>query len=199
MTLTIRPYRATDCRAAWKVFFRAVREGTVAFHTEAERDVLAPSDLPDYNTPDKLLEQWAWVAEEAGKMQRFMSLCHDGELDMAFVLPEVMGKGVAAALYEALQTQAEAADLVWLNVRAAQLSRRFMQRRGWQMDGIERMEDGGQVYELNLLSLTLEPQAARKVDTVCAVVNEVWRKPHLPIFARNRSATEWLLRQPADL
>ena len=38
----IRPYRPEDRAAAALVFFRAVREGSAAFYTEAERAAWAP-------------------------------------------------------------------------------------------------------------------------------------------------------------
>lgn len=152
---TIRPYQAADRAAAAVVFYRAVREGTTAFYTEAERSAWAPSPLPDESRPDKLLDQLCWVAEEAGRMTGFMSLRRDGELDMAFVIPEVMGDGTAAALYETLIATAKAEGFGRLTVRAAHQSNRFLARRDWKVDGIERLEDGGEVYELFLMSLDM--------------------------------------------
>lgn len=137
------------------VFFRAVREGSAAFYTEAEREAWAPRpEPPDH--PDKLLDQYCLVAEEDGRMTGFMSIDKDAELDMAFVIPEVMGKGTAAALYDALILWARAQGLKHLTVRAAEQSHRFLARRGWQVDGRERLEDGGQVYMLYLMSVRLE-------------------------------------------
>ncbi len=152
---TIRAYQSADRAAMSLVFYRAVREGAKNFYTEAERAAWAPGPLPDESKPDKLLEQWCWVSEDADRMTGFMSLRRDGELDMAFVIPEVMGDGTAAALYECLIAQAKAEGFTRLTVRAAHQSNRFLTRRGWTLTGIERLEDGGEVYDLFLMTLDL--------------------------------------------
>ena len=152
----IRPYTAADRDAISLVFYRAVREGSAAFYTEAQRAAWAPSPLT-YDRPDKLLDQWAWVAEQDGVVTGFISLCQDGELDMLFVLPEVMGDGTAAQLYDTLLHKARDVGLARLNVRASDLSHRFLTRRGWALDGRERLEDGGEVYHLYLMSFPVTP------------------------------------------
>lgn len=154
MAPALRPYRAEDRPAMALVYYRAVREGTAAFYTEAERAAWAPSPEPP-DRPDKLLDQYCLVAEEDGRMTGFMSIDKRGELDMAFVIPEVMGKGTAAALYDALWDWAATQGWPRLTVRAAEQSHRFLSRRGWQVDGRERLEDKGQVYHLYLMSKAL--------------------------------------------
>ena len=94
MTLSLRPYRPEDRAAAVYIFFRAVREGAAAFYDEAQRAAWAPSSEPDWTRADKLLDQWCWIAEREGRPVGFMSLDRTGYLDMAFVLPEEMGKVV---------------------------------------------------------------------------------------------------------
>jgi putative acetyltransferase len=142
MAVAVRLYRAGDRAAAARVFFRAVREGTAAIYTEIQRAAWAPSPEPDLTIPDKLLDQWAWVAEEDGQITGFMSLCHDGLLDMAFVLPDVMGKGVATALYETLLAKARHEGLVRLTVDASPYSHGFLRKHGWQVDW-----QGDRIYE----------------------------------------------------
>lgn len=149
----IRPYRPEDRAAMAQVFFRAVREGSAAFYTEAERAVWAPSESPDSSRPDKLLDQDCLVAEEDGRMTGFFSMDASGYLDMAFVIPEVMGDGTAAALYDALMARARARGLHSFTVRAAEQSRRFLTRRGWTVTGHERLEDAGQVFDICLMAL----------------------------------------------
>ena len=77
--------------------------------TDLQR-TLAASPEVDPTTPDKLLDQWCHVSVEGGVITGFMSLCPDGYLDMAFVLPEVMGKGHAARIYEVLLAHAKDHD-----------------------------------------------------------------------------------------
>jgi putative acetyltransferase len=140
--LIIRPFRATDRAATALVYYRAIREGAAGYYTPAQCAHWAPSPDPDWSTPTKLLDQWAWVAEQDGQITGFMSLAHDGLLDMAFVLPEVMGKGVAAALYDVLLTKAQSEGLQKLTVDASVFSHGFLRKRGWQVDW-----QGDRVYD----------------------------------------------------
>jgi putative acetyltransferase len=143
MAPTIRPYRATDRAATTSVFYRAVREGSAASYDAAQRAAWAPTPDPDLTIPDKLLDQWCWVAVEPEQITGFMSLCRDGLLDMAFVIPEVMGKGTAIALYDTLLAKAHAEHLPRLTVEASVYSYRFLRKRGWQVawEG-QRIYDG---------------------------------------------------------
>jgi putative acetyltransferase len=151
----IRPYVAKDRAAVDLVFYRAVREGSAAHYTEAERAAWAPSPSPDVSTPDKLLTQWCFVAEEAGQITGFFSMEATGHLDMAFVLPEVMGNGTAAALYDTVMARARQAGLTRFTVQAAVQSHRFLARRGWLLDRMETFTEDGETYTAALLTLDL--------------------------------------------
>lgn len=161
MPSALRPYRPEDRAAMAQVFFRAVREGSAAHYSEAERAAWAPSPTPDWDKPDKLLDQDCLVAEEAGRMTGFFSMDATGYLDMAFVIPEVMGNGTAAALYEALMARARARGLTRFTVRAAEQSRRFLARRGWAVLARERLEDEGAVFHIYLMALEDRARADR--------------------------------------
>jgi putative acetyltransferase len=150
-----RPYEPQDRAACKAVYYRAVREGAAAVYTPAQRAAWAASPEVDPTTPDKLLDQWCHVSVEGGAITGFMSLCPDGYLDMAFVLPEVMGKGHSAALYEGLIAHARGLGLSRLTVHASHLARRFFGRRGWQVDMAEVVEIGDQKLTRFAMSLDL--------------------------------------------
>jgi putative acetyltransferase len=157
----IRPYRPEDRVAKALVFYRAVREGAAAYYSEAQCAHWAPSPTPDLTKPDRQLEQWTWVAEQDGRMTGFMSLAHDGLLDMAFVVPEVLGKGTAAALYDVLIAKARAEGLTKLTVDASVYSRGFLKKRGWQVDWEgDRIYDG-MAFHGFYMSLVLDETAAQ--------------------------------------
>ena len=153
--ITIRPYQREDRAACMAIYFRAVQEGAVLFYSEPERNAWAPTAVPDLTKADKLLDQWAYVSEIEGTPTGFMTLCPDGYLDMAFVLPEVMGQGHAAALYDTIIARAKAAGLTRLTVHASHLARRFFARRGWQVDAVEQHPVRGQRLERFAMSLDL--------------------------------------------
>jgi putative acetyltransferase len=151
----IRTYRPEDRAAAALIYYRAIMEGTVGLIAEAERIAWAGSSGPDPEEPDKLLNQWCWIAEEHGRPTGFMSLCPDGLLDMAFVIPEVMGRGTAGALYDVLLAKAQLEGLSRLAVIASPCSRSFLLKRGWQVDGEGMREFDGHLYHLSDMSLSL--------------------------------------------
>jgi putative acetyltransferase len=151
----IRPYRPEDRSAAALIYYRAIMEGTVGLIGEPERRAWARSPEPDLEEPDKLLDQWCWIAEEDGQPTGFMSLCHDGLLDMAFVIPEVMGKGTAGALYSVLLARARAERLSRLTVLASPYSRSFLLKQGWVIDSEGMKVFDGHLYHLSEMSLSL--------------------------------------------
>ena len=152
----IRPYRPEDRADAATVFYRAVREGAAAHYPATELAAWATSPEPDWTQPDKLVDQWCFVAEDDGRMTGFFSMDDTGYLDMAFVIPEVMGNGTAALLYDRMMARAKAAGLTRFTVRAAHQSRRFLSRRGWQLDRMETVEEVDHTYTVALLFLDLK-------------------------------------------
>ena len=155
MPRTIRPYRPEDRSAAALVFYRAVREGAAANYPAKELAAWAKSPEPDWTTPDKLAAQWCYVSEEDGRMTGFFSMDDSGYLDMAFVIPEVMGDGTAAALYDTVMSRAQSAGLTHFTVKAAHQSHRFLARRGWLLDRIETFGEDGESYTAAMLYLDL--------------------------------------------
>ncbi len=154
MTRLIRPYRPDDRAAARLIYRRAILEGTADVIGEAERHAWAGTPAIDPITEDKLTSQWCWIAEEDGRPTGFMSLCPDGLLDMAFVIPEVMGTGTASALYEVLLDKARAEGMPRLTVLASAFSRGFLLKRGWRVDSEGMQEYDGYHYHLSRMSLS---------------------------------------------
>ena len=155
MAPTIRPYRPDDRAAGELVFYRAVREGAVAHYPIAARAAWAPTPEPDWDKPDHLVTQWCYVAEEDGRMTGYFSMDHTGYLDEAFVIPEVMGNGTAAALYDTVMARAKAAGLTRFTVSAAYQSRQFLSRRGWQIDSMATVTRDGIDFTEALMVLDL--------------------------------------------
>lgn len=159
MTFAVHPYRSCDRADCASVFFRSVREGTSEFYNEKQRMAWAPSEMPISGTPDKLLDQWCWVARGDDRIVGFFSMQPDGHLDMAFVLPEVQGRGVADLLYDALLSRADSEGLAKLTVKASHLARRFFKKHGWQVEFAEEFAAHGEIYERFHMSFSLKALA----------------------------------------
>ena len=132
MTLTVRDYRVEDAEALGAIYYRAVREGTIAFYDGAQRAAWAAYWPGGGAWVKRFARLRTWVAEADSAPVGFMSLCDDGLLDLAFVLPEWMGRGAAAAIYDTLEVHARTSGLRQLDTEASYLARRFFLRRGWQ-------------------------------------------------------------------
>jgi len=131
--VTVRPYRATDAPACFAIFTAAVHRGAQAFYSAEERAAWAPlKDMPQ-DWPDRLAQPVTLIAAVGGAPAGFMSLGRDGHIDLAYVTPEVMGRGVAAALYDALLGEARALGMTLLETEASHLARRFFEKHGWQV------------------------------------------------------------------
>jgi len=154
--MILRRYRAEDRAACKQVFYVAVRQGAALFYDAAQRAAWAPSPEPDPNVPDKLLQQACFVAEQDGRIVGLMSLADGGYLDMAFVRPEVMGKGVATALHAAVLDEARAQGQTYLTTHASHLARRFFARNGWQVDFEENVALRGQTLHRFGMSRSLD-------------------------------------------
>ncbi|MEO1599208.1 MAG: GNAT family N-acetyltransferase [Pseudomonadota bacterium] len=84
------------------------------------------------------------VAETDGaEIAGFMSLTPEGVVDMAYVAPKWMGKGVALVLYSALIARAREVGLARLTTDASHLARPFFERRGWRLLTEQQVERHG--------------------------------------------------------
>lgn len=153
MKLHIRASKPDDDDAIHHIYFRAVREGTAQFYTKEQRIAWAPSEKRQKPFDPALI---CWVAEDEAKPVGFIAVEPDGYLDLAFVLPEYIGRGVAKALYSEVLEWAYTEDLDRLTVHASHQARRFFLRQGWTVDDAETVERNGQKLERFAMSLSLE-------------------------------------------
>lgn len=129
----IRRFRPEDAQACRDVFVAAVTRGAAGRYTAAERAAWLkdPAMPPGYG--EWLGRHITLVAETRGRITGFMMLEASGYLNMAFVLPEEMGRGLADALYQALLAEARALGLRHLQVLASRYAQGFFARRGWRL------------------------------------------------------------------
>lgn len=153
----LRPYCMGDAAATANLFHRAVREGARAHYSEAERQAWSPAPPEGPAWAERLQRAETLVAESAdGTLAGFMSLTEAGVLDLAFVAPEWMGRGVAGQLHDALIGRARARGLTRLTTEASHLARPFFARRGWQLEAEQQVERRGVRLTNFRMSLRLE-------------------------------------------
>lgn len=158
--MEVRSYRRGDADGLGEVFHRSVREGARGLYDAEQVSAWSPEVPSGEIWEARLRESETVVATECGVPVGFMSLDAAGHLDLAFVLPEVMGRGVADALYAVLEGRARAAGLVRLTTEASLLAEPFFVRRGWQVVRRQEVERGGVTLKNAQMEKRLEAQAA---------------------------------------
>ena len=141
MDLVIRSYVPDDAPELAKVFHRAVHEGAATKYSLDERHAWSP-DLPTGpKWHDRLAGAETVVAEMDRRPVGFMTLdVPRAYLDLAFVVPEVMGQGVAGAVYAVLEGRARVAGLTRMTTEASLLAEPFFERQGWRLVARQKVD-----------------------------------------------------------
>lgn len=145
MNLAVRSYVPSDAEALAKVFFRSVREGASMRYSPAQVEAWSPEPPGGEHWCTRLAASETVVADSDTGPLGFMNVDANGYLDMAFVVPEVMGKGVADAIYAVLEGRARAQGIAVLSTQASLLAEPFFARHGWTVTRRQEVEIGGVV------------------------------------------------------
>ena len=132
MEFLLRSYTPVDATALGQIFYRSVDEGAASKYTPEQRAAWCPKPPQGEDWNDKLAKSDCVVAESNGKLVGFMSR-QGAYFDMAYVLPEVMGQGVAGVLCAVLEGRALADGVKLMTVEASELAEPFFARRGWHL------------------------------------------------------------------
>lgn len=163
MTPRIRPFVPEDADLLKGVLTRAVLEGTAGYYTHAEQKAwLSSVEAKKATWPVRLAEQITLVAELQDRVVGFMTLGYDGHLDFAYVLPDVMGLGVAETLHDRMLNEAQHLDVTELSTDASLRAQRFFIRMGWQVIRHRKVEIGDQILRNARMRKPL--QALRRVS-----------------------------------
>ncbi|SFI55601.1 GNAT family N-acetyltransferase [Celeribacter neptunius] len=132
--LKLRTLSEADADACYALFHRTVHGGTGAFYEAEQRAAWAPDRPHAPETwPARLTEGFSICATRGSRIVGFFTMGHDGHIDFAYVALEEMGKGTAARLYEACETEARRLGLQHMETEASHLARRFFEKRGWRV------------------------------------------------------------------
>ncbi len=139
----IRPYTDNDAGAAAAVVVTSMQ---VTNAPDYPAEVIA--HLSAYNTPEQFQKLVArgreiLLAEDAsGRIAGTVGL-DAGELVTLFVLPDVQGSGIGAALVAAVEQLARTRGLTALTLRSSITALRFYERLGYEQAGRPRDGEAG--------------------------------------------------------
>ena len=144
MTIRLRAFRREDAETLAVIFLRAIREGTAGAYTLAQQQAWANMQDAPKAWAERLESKITLVAERDGQVGGFMTLGADGYLDLAFVLPEEKGRGLAAALHDRMLHEAHLQGVTRLTTDASIVARRFFLKQGWREQAEQQLLRDGQ-------------------------------------------------------
>ncbi|MDJ0639405.1 MAG: GNAT family N-acetyltransferase [Paracoccaceae bacterium] len=145
--MEVRTFETRDAEALGMVFHRAVREGARARYGDTQTLAWSPAPPSGKAWAARLGAADTVVAEKDGEALGFMTVDEGGYLDLAFVVPEVMGQGVADTLYAVLESRARARRVARLTTQASLLAEPFFARHGWSVTRRQEVEMRGVVLQ----------------------------------------------------
>jgi putative acetyltransferase len=131
--VAIRAYRSDDAAALAEVMFRSVREAATADYTTEQ----VTAWLPARPTPEAAHRRACdgrhvlVAAEPEGRILGYIDLEPDGHIDHLFCVPEAVGHGIGARLYDALERAAAEKGIDRLYVEASESARRLFEKKGF--------------------------------------------------------------------
>ncbi len=131
--LSVRELVDGDVSATAQIFFDAVRFGAAEYYDERQRMAWAEKVPGTDEWRERLQSQFSFVAQLNTRPVGFMTMDGDGHIDLAFVVPDLIGKGVARALYERVEAEALRRGIGRLDTEASYLAQRFFKRQGWSV------------------------------------------------------------------
>lgn len=153
--MLIRPYRAADAGPLSDLYTRSVLHfGPRAYTTDQVNAWAATS------SPEKVARRCAdgrlvlVATDENGQYLGFGDLECDGHLDFLYIAPEAEGRGVASALYDALEAHARGRAMPLLFMEASELARPLLERRGFVVQARNELKLG----DVDIHNFSMEKQ-----------------------------------------
>ncbi|WP_312581726.1 GNAT family N-acetyltransferase [Atlantibacter hermannii] len=125
----IRRYHPRDFPDVVEVFLRSVGEVASTDYNEAQTRAWAQIDEQCWMV--RLSHAWTFVACYQHELAGFITLEHDGHIDLLFVHPAYQRQKTATALLDRLESQARAQNISTLYTEASITARPFFERHGF--------------------------------------------------------------------
>lgn len=128
--MTIRRYRAQDCRRLTELFYDTVHTVNARDYTPRQLDAWATGQVNLAAWDRSLLEHESFVAEQDGQIIGFGDIDQTGYLDRLYVDKDHQGQGVATALCDVLEG---AVGACCYTTHASITARPFFEKRGYRI------------------------------------------------------------------
>ncbi|MBN8970360.1 MAG: GNAT family N-acetyltransferase [Rhizobiales bacterium] len=127
----LRPFLPSDLSILAAIFIASVEELTEDDYSEAQREAWASVADDEETFGKRLTSQLTLVATLEGSPVGFASLKGADHLDLLYVHPQAVRRGVATALCEAIEKLAAARGATQMGVDASDSAQEFFTKRGY--------------------------------------------------------------------
>lgn len=143
--MTVRRYRAADAAALAALYVRSVEAIGSRFYSPAQVTVWAAHGPTSERIHALYTDgRTALVAvDDADRPVAFSDVETDGHIQFLYCAPEAAGRGVAGALYDALEREARGRGTRRLFAEASEAARPFFLKKGFAVAAIRRFEVAG--------------------------------------------------------
>lgn len=158
LRIRIRAAGAQDADTLLRLAKTSVIEGTTAFYCSAQRHAWARAldRPPGFAARIAGQHSFAALGTEHGDIVGFMTLGTDGHLDLAYVAPSAMRRGVGAALHDRVVAHATSLGHTRLTTEASHLARHAFRRFGWHEIAAQSVA----VFDQSLQNFRMEKRLA---------------------------------------
>ncbi len=127
----LRPFLPSDLSILTAIFVASIEELTEDDYSEAQREAWAGVADDEEAFGKRLTSQLTLVATLEGSPVGFASLKGADHLDLLYVHPQAVRRGVASALCEAIEKLAAARGATQISVDASDTAQEFFTKRGY--------------------------------------------------------------------
>ena len=139
-SFVLRAYRPDDCAALVTLFRETVHAVCRRDYTQEQLDAWAPSDIDETEWDRSFCAHRTVVAQAGAQIVGFGDIDATGYLDRLYVHRCWQGRGVAAAICDALEQGVRAPKVT---THASITARPFFEHRGYRMVREQRVERRG--------------------------------------------------------
>lgn len=140
----LRPMLPADVPMLAAIFRAAVEDLTAEDYSPAQQDAWMAYADDEETFGDHLAGELTLVATLNHEPVGFAALKDNTHIDMLYVRPDAVGRGVGKALCDALETLAAARGTALLTTEASDTARDFFARRGYTAVRRNTVERGGE-------------------------------------------------------
>ncbi|MEW9503161.1 GNAT family N-acetyltransferase [Jeotgalibacillus marinus] len=144
--MEIIQFKDSNIKEIVSLFYETVHSVNAQDYSRAQLYAWASEEEKDTKIQiwkESLNQNIAYVAKIKDKVVGFSDLTHSGHLDRLYVHKDYQGKGIASALVDMLESEAEKCKVLEIDTEASITAKPFFERRGYKVVCTQTIERKG--------------------------------------------------------